>query len=84
MIQEKMGLLQAEEDAKRGIMRPKEEPMPPIHIEEERFEQNKMEVEFSHQQLQQQQQVQQMQQVQQDQQVQHQENHQIHLEENGE
>lgn len=51
LIQERMGLLQAEEDAKRAKMTPKPEvPIQQPQIIEERFEQNKMEVEFSHQQ----------------------------------
>ena len=76
LIQERMGLIEKEEQAKREAMNPKTESMNPKmesmmpqQIQEERFEQNKMEVEFSHQQ----QQLQMQQQVEQE----------IHLEENG-
>lgn len=62
LIQERMGLLQAEEDAKKAKNAPASKPEVPVQqpqIIEERFEQNKMEVEFSHQQQQVQQQQQQ-------------------------
>jgi len=69
LIQERMGLVQKEEELKKEAEKPKkddsmQQPQPPQVIQEERFEQNKMEVEFSHQQ---QQHVQE-----------------VHLEENGE
>jgi len=96
MIQERMGLLNKEEEAAKQTNKPKEQQQP--IIQEERFEQNKMEVEFSHQQqhVQQQQHAQQQhveqhvqqqqhvqQHVQQQQHVEQQQQH-IHLEENVE
>jgi len=75
LIQERMGLIEQEEAAKREAMAPKknETSMAPQPMQEERFEQNKMEVEFSHQQ----------QQLQMQQQHQQQQNIEMHSEENG-
>ena len=54
LIQERMGLIEKEEQAQKEAMNPKTETLiPQQQIQEERFEQNKMEVEFSHQQQQQ-------------------------------
>merc|ERR1712223_2035916 len=92
----RMGLLNKEEEAAKQTNKPKEQQQP--IIQEERFEQNKMEVEFSHQQqhVQQQQHAQQQhveqhvqqqqhvqQHVQQQQHVEQQQQQHIHLEENG-
>jgi len=91
MIQERMGLINKEEDdakMKKKMEQSKLNDQQKPNIQEERFEQNKMEVEFSHQQQQQQQQVQQQQHVekhvQQQQHVEQQQCQDIHLEENGE
>jgi len=75
LIQERMGLLNKEEEAaKQKKMDQKHVAQQQAQVQEERFEQNKMEVEFSHQQ-QQQQHVQQQQLVQQQQHVQQQQQH---------
>jgi len=89
MIQERMGLLTKEEEAAKGIKMEQSKPNEQQpKIQEERFEQNKMEVEFSHQQQQQQhheqQQVQQHEEQQLQQHVEQQQCQDIHLEENGE
>lgn len=77
LIQERMGLLQAEEEAKKEAKAPKKPEVPVQAVQDERFEQNKMEVEFHQQQIQQQQNVDIHQQLQQQSQEIH------HLEENG-
>merc|ERR1719219_170048 len=79
MIQERMGLLNKEEEAAKGKKMEQSKPNEQQpKIQEERFEQNKMEVEFSHQQ----QQKHEQQHVQQH--VEQQQCQDIHLEENGE
>lgn len=83
MIQERMGLLNKEEEAAKEKKMEQSKPTEQKQqqqpkIQEERFEQNKMEVEFSHQQ----QQHEQQQHVQQH--VEQQQCQDIHLEENGE